>query len=207
MLYDYGWYDDDEDSIIRDALQNPTVPRIVVNVPFDILITGSGSFGYANAHRETLIQAKKYLDGIYGNTDNPANQMPLNDRIGMAGYLLSDQGTISAAALASRYYADMYCFTPSGHQVHDPTNLTPEDMALIWGAYRAGIKDVPPAGGGYDSRSIYQTWLSSHPTNQSDSIVVNGYPPPNAVTLGSNGTLALPLMELMKQKNWFGNGK
>lgn len=198
MFYDYGWYDAGEDNIVRDMLQSPTIPKLGVSM-LDVLVTRSGSFGYANGHSETLQLAYKYLDGIYGSTNNPANGIPIDGSLTSAAFLVTDKGAITAAALAGRYYTDAYCNPVTGGQAHDPARLTANDMAIIWSAYRAGVKDVPPGGGGFESRAMYQTWLATHP-NTPNGYTNGWYPDANQPQLGPNASLALPIMQYMQSQ-------
>ena len=63
-----------------------------------------------------------------------------------AEYLVTDEGAIQASALVTAWLVEQY-----GHG----TDLSPEDMALIYAAYRQGVdKIVDPS-----SNATFQTWV------------------------------------------------
>jgi hypothetical protein len=99
--------------------------------------------GIPNVHAGTLSDAYSYLAPQYEPGKNPWDLAggPTNfqDMDAVGDYAESGDwtGGIRASAMVLRYLQDKYVADPNAG--HDPSNLTPEEMAIIFGAYREGI--------------------------------------------------------------------
>jgi hypothetical protein len=180
MLYDYDLKDITEDQFFVDA-------------------AGYMAFGFANAHYDTVLLAQNYLLNVYGTRPDPrypqwqgpaANIPTFLGRPYYEAYARSDAGNIAIAALVTRWLTDAYTSnTTDPKQVaryaslHNANNLSDQDMAIIFSAYRAGVADwSPPASSpGFASLGDFQRALA-----------------PRGQGLGCNAKLALPVMEFMK---------
>jgi hypothetical protein len=97
---------------------------------------------------------------------------------GLGNYARTDEGAITLAALTSRWLSDAYVLNHVDRH-NSRHNLTPEDMSVIFSAYRGGIEGVSPPADGYSFSSLadFQHWLENNPGQ-----------------IGDNMSLALPLM-------------
>ncbi len=104
----------------------------------------------------------------------------------LGAYARTDEGAIALTAVVLRWLVDHYVADPAAE--HDPYNLSPQDMAVIFAAYRGGIQGVSPEAPNYafpEGVIQFQNWLRENP-------------------LGDNASLAYPLM-LYSQDIFDGN--
>ncbi len=153
MFWDYEGVDSQLDDILR------RVCDVTKEFP-DI-----GGPGKANVHGGTYNEAQSYLESLgyagerLGEIGNPCN-------------LVTTTGAIEAVGVVTRYILDDY-----GHG----KNLSAEDMALIFAAYRQGAQQIADPDNDVD----FSNWIS------------------RGRDLPGNGCFALPFMTYMQQQ--FGN--
>jgi hypothetical protein len=96
-------------------------------------------WGVAAVHGDTLDRAIEYLqqNGLPGAEDAARYDKDVENKA-------SFEGSVEAAAIVVAFYADV-------KKQHGGSIDSPEDMAVIWGAYRAGVAGVSPSGGGFAS--------------------------------------------------------
>ncbi len=187
MLYDYSINDKGSDE-------------------WGVDLKGALAVGFASAHYETVVLAREHYDKVSSGPDSPTHEipwpywashwvaLPINIPVYERyfefreywEFLMTDAGAITIASLVARWLVDPYLskevekdLIPFADLKRDPKMLTAEDMAVIFGAYRAGITDWSPPGSiGYGGIKEYQT-----------ALVDPG--------LGNIGKLALPVMKYM----------
>ena len=149
------------DDFTRNAYQRTSSPiRTVLNdasKAWIATVTDTGSSmgdrvsGYTNVHHETYVIVEQYMSTQYGKSSpygtNKKDYLP---------YLLTDEGTIDFTARMARMLADARTGSMGGNMSALATN----DMAAIWGAWRAGINGLTcfagPDGCGYGSLTAFQ---------------------------------------------------
>jgi hypothetical protein len=96
-------------------------------------------WGVAAVHGDTLDKAIDYLrqNGLPGADEAGRYNKDVENKA-------SFEGSVEAAAIVVAFYADV-------KQKNGGTIDSPEDMAVIWGAYRSGVAGVSPGGGGFAS--------------------------------------------------------
>jgi len=187
MLYDYSINDKGSDE-------------------WGIDLRGTLAAGFASAHYETVVLAREHYDKVSSGPDSPTHEipwpywawywvaLPINIPVYERyfefreywEFLMTDAGAITIASLVARWLVDPYLseevekdLIPFARRKRETETLTAEDMAVIFGAYRAGISDWSPLGSiGYASIKDYQTTLTN-------------------LGLGDIGKLALPVMKYM----------
>jgi hypothetical protein len=129
-----------------------------------------GAPGIASVHMETLLHAIEYLshNSLPGARHAQMYDLSISNRS-------SFNGSVEAAAIVLAMYA----------HVHHQMNL-PEDMAVVWGAYRTGIQGFIPGdqGKGYTSVQAFQNNIAHGTGNL-----------PTPLKMGKNAFMSLPYFE------------
>jgi hypothetical protein len=153
--------------------------RDSLDVTLDILgktgiMLGKG-WGVAAVHDDTLGMAIDYLkrNDLPGAEDAGRYDRSVPNKA-------SFRGSAEAAAIVVAFYADVK--VKNGGSID-----TPEDMAVVWGAYRAGVTGVSPDGGGFASAEDYA---------DNKAAGTEEYPP--ELSVGGNAYQSTPYFEYFK---------
>ena len=73
------------------------------------------------------------------------SQVPYDLQLKVGTYIATDEGTINTAAMVTKYKIHLLMDANPDIQL-DPENLTPEQIAIVWNAYRAAY---PERGSNY----------------------------------------------------------
>jgi len=126
MLFDYGSDDKLADSLAR--------------------FSPNGGYGYSNAHALARSSAYNYIRPLIDmGAVEPVPTRVVGTDVVTARWLTGDEGAIWATATVARWLVDPFTGN-AGLEYETAQELSPEDMALIWTAYRAGVKELDTIG-------------------------------------------------------------
>lgn len=159
--FDYELKNDVRDGVARGGVDLPSFRG------FD------DSIGATNVHRPTLETAQAYLvENELPGADTASIYTPSDDR-----RRATFSGSVEAAAIVTSMYDHAY----GGAE-------TPEDMAVVWAAYRSGVGgfDRPAGEGGFTSISDFQN-------NQANGASAE-------FSIGNNAYMSEPLFEFLAEQ-------
>jgi hypothetical protein len=129
-------------------------------------------WGVAAVHGDSLDRAIDYMQE--NNLPGAAEAGRYNKDV---KHKATFEGSVEAAAIVTAFYADV-------KRKHGGSVDSPEDMAVIWGAYRAGVAGVSTEGGGFASPEDFA---------QNRASGTDGYP--SEFQIGGNAYQSLPFFE------------
>ena len=179
MLFDYGWTDALSDYLLLNKF------------------SPNQGYGYANPHLTTRNRANYYVRQLVIEGGASAVEDISGSSEWTKRRLTTAEGAIAAAAVVARWLVDPFKgLVDLSYSSADPHRdyanaiyqsalpLTPEEMAVIWSGYRAGVEGLspyPPIGENLGFQSVQQ-WRSE----VSD---FGDFP--------CNGQISLPVMKYM----------
>jgi hypothetical protein len=138
MLFDYS---------TRDRLSD-------ISGRMGIGISVAGGYGFSNAHLSTRELAYQYVHTQ--NLADPSfviNSYMIGNNHNAILWLTGDYGAIVTTAVIARWLVDPYT-NNINQQYNAPMSLTPQAMAIIFTAYRAGIGGWSPDADVYAFSSV-----------------------------------------------------
>lgn len=154
---------------------------------------GAG-MGLGRVHQDTLEQAVTYLEEHKLQGWEQAKEFLEKEQSRELNPYLAEN-SITASAIVSAMYADAYSSSyKSASGIPDDQQgppLTPEQMAVIWGAYRTGVEGISPQKSDY---GYSKENFGRNIANGTEGL-------PAQFQMGQNAYMSQPLFEYFARQN------